>query len=163
MVDTLYQIYLFHHCAGSALAFDTRALAGRTVLAARLEMWVCRVPTGPMDTAIYAVSALAGPWTPATVTYNTLPTRLGAGRVAVYAPSAAGKTAWDVTAIVRGWASGAVGRNGLYVEQLPVVDHRYLLPGGGWADGHDQTTSYCSIELNGGSAQWVPTLYVDYQ
>jgi Fibronectin type III domain len=163
MVDTLYQIYLFHHCAGSALAFDTRALTGRTVLAARLEMWVCHVPTGPMNTAIYAVSALAGPWPPATVTYNTLPTRLGAGRVAVYAPSTAGKTAWDVTAIVRGWASGAVGSNGLYVEQLPVVDHRFLLPGGGWADIHDQTTGYCSIERNGGSAAYVPTLYVDYQ
>jgi len=163
MVDTQYQIYLFHHCAGSALQFDTSALAGHTLLAARLELWVCRVPVGPMNTAIYAVSALAAPWNPATVTFNTLPTRLGSGRAAVYAPSASGKTAWDVTSIARGWASGAVGRNGLYVEQLPVVDHRFLLPGGGWADIHDQTTGYCSIERNGGSAAWVPTLYVDYQ
>lgn len=39
------------------------------------------------------------------------------------------------------------------------MDH---LPPGGY-DTHDQTTPYCSLEQTGGSLNFVPTLWVDYQ
>jgi len=161
-VDTIGQIYLFHNCAGSALRFDTSALAGRTILSAALVMFPCGLAPGPVADATYVVRALSSAWSPSAVTFNTLPSRYVAGGWSLQAPTAGGAQAWDVTTMVRNWANGTWANHGLFVEQSPIAD-RQPAWGGETYDWQDQTTGYCSLEQTGGSIDWVPTLWVDYQ
>ena len=164
--DASNHTYLWHSCAGSALRFDTSPLAGKTVVSAMLSMFPCGLAPGPLTgapaDAMYAASALASAWNPATVTFNTLPQVYVAGGWQVPAPGAGGQQLWNVTTIVQNWASGAWVNNGLFVRQYPITD-RLPTWGGVVYDYQDQTTSYCSLEQSGGSIDWVPTLYVDYQ
>jgi hypothetical protein len=163
------KIYYWHNCYGAALRFDTAALSGKNILSARLALQPCALAPGPVGDARYVVRALTGAWNPATVTFNTLPTLYGAGAWGFPAPTAAGEQLLDVTAIVRNWASGTWTNNGLFVEQSPITDVRtfsWIDPGSTTPkthDSQDQTTSSCSIERNGGSAAWAPTLVVDYR
>ncbi len=147
-----------HNCFGSALRFDTAALAGRTILSARLRMYACGLAPGWDAAALHLVRALAGPWNPATVTFNTLPNVYVDGGATLGAPTTSAAREWDVTAIVRNWASGAWGQNGLYVEQYPVIDRVPTSP-----SGQDQTINYCSLDYTGGSPDFVPTLLVEYR
>ncbi|MFT3913075.1 MAG: fibronectin type III domain-containing protein [Anaeromyxobacteraceae bacterium] len=151
---------LHHNCAGTALRFDTAALAGKTVVSAALVMWPCGLAPHPVDDARYQVWALASAWNPATVTFRTLPQIYAAGSWWVPAPTAAGAQAWDVTTIVKNWVSGTWAQNGLYVGQSPIVDRIPTWNDQQW-DYQDQTTPYCSLEKNGGSAAWAPSLEVE--
>lgn len=160
-VDLSGSTYYFHNCAGSALRFDTSSLAGRNVLAAGLRMFACGLAPHPVDDAKYVVRALTGAWNPATVTFNTLPARSGTGWM-LPAPTSTAAQGWDVTPIVRSWASGSLGSNGLYVGQEPIIDVRSFAWSGVTHDNQDQTTSFCSLEQTGGSLDFVPTLSVDY-
>jgi hypothetical protein len=162
-VDTDLRKYYWHNCGGSALRFDTSALAGKTILSAALRMFPCALAPDPVTDAQYVVRALAGPWNPATVTFNTLPNVYTAGGWALPAPTAGGEQRWDVTTIVQSWASGAWANNGLFVQQSPLVDVRTFYWAGSAHDWQDQTTSYCSLEQTGGSLDYVPTLLVDYR
>lgn len=154
--------YLFHNCGGSALRFDTAALSGKNVLVAALVMYPCALAPHPVSDARYLVRALAGPWSPSTVTFNTLPQVYTAGAWSLPAPTAGGAQAWDVTTLVRNWASGTWASNGLYVGQSPITDRVPTWDGRNW-DNQDQVTSYCSLEQTGGSVDYVPALHVDYR
>ncbi|MFO0585737.1 MAG: fibronectin type III domain-containing protein [Anaeromyxobacter sp.] len=151
---------LHHNCAGTALRFDTSALAGKTVVSAGLVMWPCGLAPHPVNDARYQVWALASAWNPATVTFRTLPQIYTAGSWWVPAPTAAGAQAWDVTTIVKNWVSGTWAQNGLYVGQSPIVDRIPTWNNQQW-DFQDQTTPYCSLEKNGGSAAWAPSIEVE--
>jgi len=151
---------LHHNCAGTALRFDTSALAGKTVVSAALVMWPCSLPPHPVDDARYAVWALASAWNPATVTFRNLPQIYTAGSWWVPAPTAAGAQAWDVTAIVKNWVAGTWAQNGLYVGQSPIVDRIPTWNGQQW-DFQDQSTNYCSLERTGGSIDYAPALHVE--
>ena len=154
-------LYGFHNCGGSLLRFDASAVAGKTVLAAVLVMTPCALAPDSVASAGYDVRALAGPWNPATVTFNTAPQLHVQGGWQLPAPTSYAPSVFDVTPIVRNWASGAWVNNGLYVRQYPVVD-RIPPPNGMGIRAQDQTTNYCSLEVNGGSSNNVPTVLVDY-
>jgi hypothetical protein len=96
------------------------------------------------------------------VTFNTLPLIYPAGSWWVPAPTAGGPQAWDVTIIVKNWATGLWASNGLYVGQSPITD-RVPSWGGQLWDNQDQVTSYCSLEETGGSPDWAPALHVEYR
>lgn len=151
---------LFHNCGITALRFDTSALAGKSVIRASLVMWPCGLAPDPVGDATYAVWAASGPWNPATVTYNTLPSGYTAGASAIPAPTAAGAQTWDVTTIVRNWVAGTWSQNGLLVGQSPITDRIPTWGGQQW-DHQDQTTNYCSLERTGGSVEWAPALHVE--
>ncbi|RKG98291.1 DNRLRE domain-containing protein [Corallococcus sp. CA053C] len=153
---------LFHNCGGSALRFDTAALSGRNVLVAALVMYPCALAPHPVSDARYLVRALAGSWSPSTVTFNTLPQVYTAGSWWLPAPTAGGAQAWDVTTVVKNWASGTWPSNGLYVGQSPITDRVPNWGGQNW-DNQNQVTSYCSLEQTGGSIDYVPALHVDYR
>jgi len=153
---------LFHNCAITALRFDASALAGRTVTRASLVMWPCGLAPHPVGDATYAVWAASGPWNPATVTYDTLPSGYTAGSSVVAAPTGPGPQSWDVTTIVRNWVAGTWAQHGLLVGQSPIVDRIPTWNSQQW-DQQDQTTGYCSLERNGGSVEWAPTLHVEVQ
>ncbi|GMU61545.1 MAG: hypothetical protein AMXMBFR34_33080 [Myxococcaceae bacterium] len=153
---------LFHNCAVTLLQFNTSTLAGSTVVAAWLVMTPCALAPHPVADATYAAVALAGAWNPATVTYNTLPAAHSTGGWAVPAPTSAAASEWLVTDVVRNWVAGTWTNNGLYVMQYPIVDRRPFW-GGMFYANQDQTTSYCSLEQNGGNLSVAPTLVVDTQ
>jgi len=159
--------YQFHNCAGSLLQFNTSALAGRTVVAAWLVMTPCGLAPGPVSgsmptvlNANYTAFALAGPWNPSTVTYNTMPQWYLASAPSSPAPTSSSGTVWNVTDIVRNWATGTWAQNGLFVQQFPVVDRVPAADSQGNRNW-DQTTSYCSLEQNGGSLLNAPRLVID--
>ncbi|MDQ3265249.1 MAG: DNRLRE domain-containing protein, partial [Myxococcota bacterium] len=158
-VDLDFQIYLFHHCAASLLRFDTSSLTGKTVLGATLTLWPGQLGTGPMGDAYYAVFAMAAAWNPTTVTYNNLPARQSTGGWAVAAPTSAAPSVFTVTDIAQKWAQGVWGQHGFYVQQYPITDR--LPPNN--RDFQEQTTLYCSVEQQCGSASYLPTLTVEYR
>jgi Fibronectin type III domain len=161
-VDLQARKYYFYTCGGSALRFDVSALAGRTILSAALSMYACALAPAPVDDAYYVVRALTGPWANG-VTFNTLPTLHQAGGWMLPAPTTNAQQRWDVTNIVQNWASGTWVNNGLFVEQSPITELRSFSWGGTTHDSQDQTTSFCSLDLTGGSFDYVPTLIVDYR
>ena len=150
-VDLSGYTYLWHNCAESALRFDTSSLAGRTVLSARLVLTPCALASGSVAATSHVVVALAGPWNPTTVTFNTLP-NLYTNGWGVPAPTSGAPVLFDVTATVSAWVAGTLPNHGLYVLQSPIVDR---------AQQVDQTVSYCSLESNGGNLARAPTLQVD--
>lgn len=126
-----------------------------------LVLTPCALAPDPVADAAYDVHALAGAWNPATVTFNTAPQLYAPGGWQLPAPTTGAPSVFDVTSIVRNWASGAWANNGLYVRQYPVVD-RIPPPNSMNIRAQDQTTNYCSLEVSGGSANNVPTLLVDW-
>lgn len=159
--------YQFHNCAGSLLQFNTSAIVARTVVAAWLVMKPCGLAPGPVTgsapavlNANYTAFALAGPWNPSTVTYNTMPMWYLASAPSSPAPTTTGETAWNITEIARNWATTAWASNGLFVQQFPVVD-RVPPPDSQGNRNWDQTTNYCSLEQNGGNLANAPRLIVD--
>jgi hypothetical protein len=155
--------YQFHNCGGAALQFNTSSLAGRTIVAAWLEMTPCTLAPGPVQgqtpqvlNAAYAAFALAGPWNPSTVTYNTMP-QWYVNAPLVAAPTTAGPVWWNLTTTVRNWVSGTWAQNGLFVQHAPIVDRVPAADSQGNRN-QDQTTSFCSLERTPANA---PALIVD--
>ncbi|MBL8935875.1 MAG: fibronectin type III domain-containing protein [Archangium sp.] len=155
--------YQFHNCGGTVLQFNTSSLAGRTVVAAWLEMTPCQLAPGPVQgqsllplNATYAAFALAGPWSPNSVTYNTMP-QWYVNAPLILAPATTGAVAWNVTAAVQNWVNGTWAQHGLFVQHAPIVD-RVPAPDSQGNRNWDQTTSFCSLERTPAAA---PALIVD--
>lgn len=155
--------YQFHNCGGALLQFNTSSLAGRTVVAAWLEMTPCQLAPGPVQgqmplplNATYAAFALAGSWSPSAVTYNTMP-QWYVNAPVILAPNTSGAVAWNITTTVRNWVSGTWAQNGLFVQHAPIVDR---VPASDVQGNRnwDQTTSFCSLERTPAAA---PALIVD--
>jgi hypothetical protein len=149
----------WYNCAYSVLNFDTSALAGHTVRSAVLQLTTCTVATAPAATA-YAAYGLAGSWSPATVTFNTLPQFHSTNGYWNMAPTTAGAVVqWDITAIVQNWASGTWANNGII-----LMPYQSSPPPTAPASGSiDHTTSFCSLESAANNASLAPVLVVDYQ
>ncbi|MDP1920371.1 MAG: fibronectin type III domain-containing protein [Myxococcales bacterium] len=155
--------FQYYNCAGTMLQFNTSSLAGRTVVAAWLEMTPCLLAPGPVQgqlpsvlNASYAAFALAAPWNPATVTYNTAPNwYVNAPLIA--APTTSGPVLWNVTTAVRNWVNGTWAQNGLFVQQAPIVA-RVPPENPPNMRNQDQTTPFCSLQRTPSSAA---TLVVD--
>lgn len=155
--------YQFHNCGGAVLQFNTSSLAGRTVVAAWLEMTPCLLAPGPVQgqsplplNATYAAFALGGPWSPSSVTYNTMP-QWYVNAPMILAPTTSGAVVWNITTAVRNWVSGTWAQNGLFVQHAPIVDRVPAADSQGNRNW-DQTTSFCSLERTPAAA---PALIVD--
>lgn len=155
--------FQFHNCGGAVLQFNTSSLAGRTVVAAWLEMTPCQLAPGPVQgqmplplNATYAAFALAGPWSPSSVTYNTMP-QWYVNAPVILAPTTSGSVTWNITTTVRNWVAGTWAQNGLFVQHAPIVD-RLPAPDAQGNRNWDQTTNFCSLERTPSAA---PALIVD--
>jgi len=146
-----------HTEAAAVLSFGVQSqIAGRTISRATLRLNV-HAPRPDLAVAPrIRVSALASPWNPFTLSWNAWKTLLvqTAGASTVDAPSSAGATLdFDVTAIVRNWASGSWLDYGL---QLEPWDHAY--PG----RTSSQTTRFQSLERHDDPAKR-PRLIIEFQ
>jgi hypothetical protein len=137
-------------CDALLLRFDVSALAGKTILAAGINLFAERPA---INQARYMMSALAGPWSPATVTFDNMPGSFQAGSWFLYSESVPTWMTWPATPIVQSWASGTWANNGVIVQDFDVVfPYLSLL----------RSTRFASREVYGDPARW-PVLVVDYQ
>ena len=110
----------------AALKFDLAPIARRTVTKATLRLYVLHAKRDPKIAPPIKLNALSTAWDPETITWNVLagiPFHTS-GESRVPTPSTTGPLDWNVTDIVRNWASGAWGNYGLRMS----VD-RYPDPG----------------------------------
>jgi len=146
-----------HSEAASALLFDVQSrIAGRSIARATLRFYVHTLRGDLTVTPQVRVSALASLWNPTTLTWNAWKTLLvqTAGASIQDAPSSSGGPVdFDVTTIVRNWASGSWNEFGLQVEPL---NHAY--PG----STSLQTTRFQSLEHSDDPAKR-PRLIVEFQ
>jgi hypothetical protein len=144
--------------SGSAVMFDVGSLAGRGVTRATLRLLVTTAKQDPKVAPQIKVNAFTGSWDTKTLSWNVWAS-IGfqtSGEAQIAAPSNTGPVDWDVTTIVRNWASGAWRNYGLKLS----VD-RYPDPGGydSWA-----IIVFCGSSL----ASWKPDcqrpqLIIEYQ
>jgi titin len=113
----------YGQCASSVLKFDVSALAGKRIVSAALWLWA-EVPPPPaneqgsLNATILTTRALAASWTPATLSWATLPPTYVAGEWMVASPTVPGPVGWSVTTFVQNWANGTWANNGLLVEDF---------------------------------------------
>jgi hypothetical protein len=115
--------------AASAVLFDVQSqIAGRNIVRATLRLFV-HTPRGDLSvTPLVRVSAFASLWNPATLTWNawqTMQVQATGTAVQDAPPSPAIPADFDVTTIVRNWASSTWNNYGLQIDPL---NHSY--PGG---------------------------------
>jgi hypothetical protein len=108
--------------AASALLFDVQSqIAGRNIVRATLRLFV-HTPRGDLSvTPLVRVSAFASLWNPATLTWNAWQTMQvqATGTAVRDAPSSPAVPAdFDVTTIVRNWASSTWNNYGLQIDAL---------------------------------------------
>lgn len=143
--------------AASALLFDVQTqIAGRTIARAILRLHVHAVRGDLAVSPLVRVSAFATLWNPATLTWNAWRTMQvqATGASSQAAPSSAALPFdFDVTAIVRNWASGAWLNHGFQVDFL---NHAY--PG----STSLQKTRFQSLEVYADPARR-PKLIVEFQ
>jgi hypothetical protein len=143
--------------AASAVLFDVQSqIAGRNIVRATLRLFV-HTPRGDLSvTPFVRVSAFASMWNPVTLTWNAWQTLQvqPTGMAILEAPSSAAVPVdFDVTTIVRNWASSTWNNFGLQIDFL-----NHLYPG----STSLQTTRFQSLE------QYVdpsrrPRLIVEFQ
>ena len=143
---------------GSAVMFDVSSLAGRAVARATLRLDVTTAKKDSRVAPQIKVNAFTSSWNTTTLSWNVW-AAIGyqtSGEAQIAAPSSTGPVEWDVTTIVRNWASGAWRNYGFKVS----VD-KYPDPGGddSWA-----TTVFCGTL----PASWKPEcqrpqLIIEYQ
>ena len=136
-------------CFGSAVKFDVSVLRNRTIEVATIGLYAYS-PSGAATA--YDVRALAGSWSTSTLTWNNAPGTYAAGGWQVSSPSTSGWLGWDVTGIVRNWASGAWVNNGLL-----FMDHYLDLP---YTNSLRATSFYSSDYYAAGGR---PSLVVQYR
>lgn len=109
----------------AALWFDIQSqIQGRSIKSAILEAWVKVLPAS-WDT-VYEAAAFAYPWYGNQITYSNMPNTYTVGVVSVSPPvTAALPVRWNITTIVRNWASGAWVNNGILLS-----DPNYVFPYG---------------------------------
>ncbi len=142
---------------GSTLKFDVQPqIAGRLIRSATLRLWVHELRSDFTVSPQIRVSAFANDWDPATLTWNTwaqLQCQLSS-EARQTAPSTSDQPVdFDVTTIVRNWASGAFGNYGLRLMVDP------------WYPGHTPslgTTLFESLETRD-AASHRPQLIVNFQ
>lgn len=146
-----------HTEAAAALLFGVQPqIAGRSIARATLRLYVHTLRADLTVTPRIRVSALASVWNPGTLTWNAWKTLLveTAGASTLDAPSnAAVPLDFDVTTIVRNWASGSWTEYGLQLEPL---NHAY--PG----TTSLQTTRFQSLEQYADLAKR-PHLIIEFQ
>ena len=113
--------YLFGYLVGSsAFRFDiNNFIAGRTINKATLILWPYDLPGD--FTGTYAVNALANNWSGSTITFNNCPSYY-TGSVSTKGAPVSTAVSWnfDVTAIVRAWASGSMSNYGLLLRDYNI-------------------------------------------
>jgi hypothetical protein len=152
----------YAHCSASLIQFDTSVLAGRSIRSATLRMTTCSANGVPSGTS-YAAWAIADSWNPVTVTFNTTPNVHIQPSYAMYssAPTGSGVQEWDVTDMVKQWASGAWASRGILVNHyLPGWPAPAPVPASGTIE---YTTFFCSLESAAGNPSLAPTLVVEFQ
>jgi titin len=145
-------------CASSVFRFDVSALAGKRIVAAALWLWAEVPPPPPneqgtVNATALTTRALAGPWTPSTLSWNTLPPTYAAGEWMVASPTAPGPVGWSVTTAVQNWVDGTWANDGLLVEDFNVV-FPYL--------SAIRVTSFASLEYYSDPSHR-PVLAIDYE
>ena len=132
------------------MKFDVSSLQGRTIVGAAIGLWAYYPPAIPTQ---YKVGALSQPWSTTTLTYNNLPPRYTYGEWWVNSRSTPGLLGWNVTDIVRQWASNGWANNGVVFEDVNwVLPNATLL----CATSFYSTDYYFSADCR-------PYLVVDYQ
>jgi hypothetical protein len=138
-------------CGATALKFNTTTLSGKTILSAylRLDPYIL-----PADTFTqYKAYAYAASWSPSTLTFNNEPNIYTSYTVLANPPTnTVLPVEWNVTNIVKQWASGAWVNNGIAIH-----DNDYTFPG----YTAYRATSFESTNTTSGSDR--PRLVVTYQ
>lgn len=122
LYDPYFGQWLQHSlCFSSVLRFDVSALAGKQIRAAGLNLWAYAPPpppnaSGQENATLYAVNALAGAWTPATLSWDTLPSWFVSGGWMLQSPTQPGWMTWSVTQIIQNWANGTWANHGFVVR-----------------------------------------------
>ncbi len=117
-----YNAFSYEYLNGAAaIRFSdlTTYIYGKTITKATLIFQVNSLP-GAFDGS-YAVNALAGSWSPSTLTYNNCPDYYTSNTATKNAPtSSAVPWSFDVTGIVRAWAAGTWTNNGFYLRDANI-------------------------------------------
>jgi len=130
-------------CVWSALKFNVGSqIGGKTITQATLQLTPFIV-ADDNNTTFY-VAAFSAPWDTNTITFNLRPNVHNAGQISVNAPSTTLPVVWDVTEIVRNWATGTWANNGFMIGDYNPV---------GWLINDRRITSFYSLESH----------YFDYQ
>jgi chitodextrinase len=139
-------------CAETLLKFDVQAqVGGKTILSAKLRLYPYILPANLETT--YAASAMAGSWSPATLTFANRPQHYIGGTVYADPPvTTAVPVEFDVTEIAQFWADGGAN-NG-----FAVYDTDYDFP---WETAL-RATSFESSDAYSSTARR-PQLYIEYQ
>jgi hypothetical protein len=144
-----------YSCAATALKFNVQSqIAGRAVQRAVLRLYPYILPADIGTT--YRLAAFTTDWNPATLTYNNVFTMnlWVAGQSQVTPPvTTAFPLEFDVTTIVRNWASGLWGNYGLFIDDTADTFPPLTLL---------RSTFFESVEYNTGTARR-PTLVIDLQ
>jgi hypothetical protein len=137
---------------GSLIYFNTGSdLSGKTILSATLELYIYE--TAVQKDGLYNLYALAKTWNEGTVTWNNCPTWYLSPYAQAYAPQTYDEfTSWDVTDIVKLWASGSYVNYGFFVWDVQVPSINYI---------DNQITYYISRDSGEAQAYW-PKLEVTY-
>ena len=105
----------------SLVAFDVSLPPGAQVRRARLRLFMHGLRSGGLD--LYTVYAVTRPWREANATWNARANEYDRGRASGAVAIAGGArqfVEWDVTEIVRGWASGAEPNHGFLIRNLEL-------------------------------------------
>jgi chitodextrinase len=139
-------------CAETLLKFNVQTqIAGKTIVSAKLRLYPYILPANLETT--YAASAMAGSWSPTTLTFANRPQHYLGGTAFADPPvTIAVPVEFDVTTIAQFWADGGAN-NG-----IAVYDTDYTFP---WETAL-RATSFYSSNVSSSSAK-VPQLYIEYQ
>jgi hypothetical protein len=112
----------------AALKFDVSGIAGRTVTKATLRLYVYRASRDSKIAPLIKVNALSGNWDPDKLSWNVLQgiSYHTSSEAQVPTPAATGPRDWDVTGIVRNWASGTWTNYGLKLSVDRYTDPGYV-------------------------------------
>lgn len=123
-------------CAWSALKFNVGSqIGGKTITRATLQLTPFIVADD--DNTTFYVAAFSAPWDTNTITLSHHPNIHNAGQISVNAPSTTLPVVWDVTEIVRNWATGTWANNGFMIgDDNPV----------GWLLNDRRITSFYSLD-----------------
>jgi hypothetical protein len=144
---TTYEWTLFESsCHRAALRFDVDALVtGKMIKKAVLRLVAFQVPIPPGLAPMLEVGAFAGPWDPASITWNTMPAWQTSGQARRDHPTTANTSVdFDVTTIVRAWAAGMWANHGLYLSPVSMTE-----------PGHER----CPPPSTGRASCWLFTIF----
>lgn len=138
-------------CAATALKFNTSTLTGKTIISAYLRLDPYILPADTYTT--YRASAFAAAWSPSSITFGNSPNYYISYSAIVNPPTnTVFPVEWNVTNMVKQWASSAWVNNG-----IALTDDNLVFPG----YTAFRATSFESTNTTSGTDR--PRLVVTYQ